>query len=62
MGSSLPNSIWECRCPGNSVATPAKQSFRRQVRYQTEFGNEGLKAQEPFVKQLPEVSRPVLAA
>ena len=56
MGSSFPNSVWECRCPGNSVATPAKLSWkarprrplaaalrRRQVRYQTEFGNKGLK-------------------
>src|SRR4051812_4319887 len=25
--SSFPNSVWECDCPGNSVATSAKQSF-----------------------------------
>jgi Tol biopolymer transport system component len=25
--SSFPNSVWECSCPGNSVAAPAKRSF-----------------------------------
>jgi hypothetical protein len=39
--SSFPNSVWECRCFGNSVATDAKQSFEDKCVSQTEFGNEG---------------------
>jgi hypothetical protein len=38
--SSFPNSGWECQSPGNSVATGTETEFRRQVRSQTEFGNE----------------------
>jgi hypothetical protein len=75
MGSSLPNSVWERTCLRRNAAAKGRRGRAFQLCFagvatelpgqrhsQTEFGNEGLKAQQPFVKQLPEVNRPVLAA
>src|SRR5438046_9774849 len=35
-------------CPGNSVAVGCETEFRRQVRSQTEFGNEDAESREPI--------------